>query len=65
METVIRVNGMMCKHCKARVESACRALPGVEDAAADLEKKTVTVRGTAAPETVKKAIADAGYEVEA
>ncbi len=63
METVIYVNGMMCPHCKARVESVCKGLPGVTDAIVDLQKKQVTVTGTAAVETLKKAIADAGYEV--
>ena len=63
METTIKVNGMMCGHCKARVEQACMAVPGAQEAVADLEKKQVTVKGTAAPEALKKAITDAGYEV--
>ena len=63
METTIKVNGMMCGHCKARVEQACMAVPGAKEAVADLEKKQVTVKGTAAPEALKKAITDAGYEV--
>ena len=53
----------MCSHCKARVESVCKAVPGVEDALVELEKKTVTLRGKADPDVVKKAITDAGYEV--
>ena len=63
MEMVIHVEGMMCKHCKARVESVCKAVPGVADAVVDLEAKTVTVSGTADVQAVKKAIADADYEV--
>ncbi len=63
METVIHVEGMMCGHCKARVESACKAVAGVTDAVVDLEKKQVTVCGDAPVEAVKKAIADAGYDV--
>ena len=63
METVIHVEGMMCPHCKARVEAACKALPGVTDAVVDLQKKQVTVAGSANVETLKKAIIDAGYEV--
>ena len=45
METVIYVNGMMCPHCQARVESVCKAVAGVEDAVVDLKAKTVTVKG--------------------
>ena len=64
METVIRVNGMMCGHCKAAVEKACKAVPGTQDAVVSLEEKTVTVTGSAPVADLKKAIADAGYEVE-
>lgn len=63
METIIKVDGMMCGHCKARVESACKAVPGVTDAVADLEKKQVCVTGKADVEALKKAITEAGYEV--
>lgn len=63
MVCVIKVEGMMCPHCKARVESVCKAIAGTVDAVVDLEKKQVTVTGTAAPEILKKAIVDAGYEV--
>ena len=63
METGIKVEGMMCKHCKARVEQVCKEVPGVVDAEVDLAAKTVTVTGTADIAAVKKAIADAGYEV--
>ncbi|MDO5400838.1 MAG: heavy metal translocating P-type ATPase [Eubacteriales bacterium] len=62
-EQIIFVNGMMCGHCKARVEQVCKALPGVTDAVVDLEKKNVTVTGEVNAEAVKKAITDAGYEV--
>ncbi len=63
METIIKVEGMMCKHCKARVEQVCKEVPGTVDAVVDLEKKQVTVTGTADVEALKKAIVDADYEV--
>ena len=63
METVIKVEGMMCPHCKARVESVCKAVEGTVDAVVDLQQKQVTVTGTACIEQLKKAIVDAGYEV--
>ncbi len=63
METVIKVNGMMCPHCKAMVEKVCKAVAGTTDAVVDLQAKNVTVTGTANVEELKKAIVDAGYEV--
>lgn len=63
METVIKVEGMMCNHCKAHVENACKAVAGTVDAVVDLQAKHVTVTGTASVDALKNAIADAGYEV--
>lgn len=63
METVIKVEGMMCKHCKATVEKVCRAVPGTVDAVVDLEQKQVTVYGTADLEALKKAIIEADFQV--
>ncbi len=63
MEMVIQVEGMMCVHCKARVEQVCKAIDGVENAVVDLQKKQVSITGNASVELLKKAITDAGYEV--
>ena len=63
METVIRVNGMMCPHCKAMVEKVCKTVPGTVDAVVDLQAKNVTVTGDADVAELKKVIVDAGYEV--
>lgn len=63
MEKVIKVEGMMCNHCKAMVEKVCKAVPGTTDAVVDLQKKQVTVTGNAALEDLEKAIIDAGYEI--
>ena len=63
MKTVIMVEGMMCVHCKAMVEKVCKAVAGTENAVVDLQAKNVTVTGNADVEALKKAIADAGYEV--
>ena len=63
METVIKVEGMMCKHCKARVEQVCKAVPGTVDAVVDLAAKTVTVTGSADVAALKQAIIEADYEV--
>ena len=64
METVIKVNGMMCKHCKATVERVCKAVPGVLDAVVDLAAKTVTVTGDADLAMLKQAIIAEDFEVE-
>ena len=63
LETVIKVNGMMCPHCKARVEAVCKDVAGTQDVIVDLQMKQVSVIGNADVALLKKAIADAGYEV--
>ena len=63
METVIKVEGMMCKHCKAHVEKACMGVAGTVSAEVDLAAKNVTVVGTASVEALKAAITEAGYDV--
>ncbi len=63
MEQVLKVEGMMCPHCKARVESVCKELPGVTDAVVDLQAKQVTVTGAVDPGLLADAITKAGYEV--
>ena len=59
----ICVEGMMCNHCQARVEAACKAVAGVTDAVVDLNDKTVTIQGDASLDALKQAIVDAGYAV--
>ncbi len=63
MEVVIQVEGMMCKHCKAHVEKACKSVPGTVDAVVDLAEKNVTVTGSADVAALKAAITEAGYDV--
>ena len=63
MEIIIKVEGMMCPHCKARVESVCKGIDGTVDAVVDLQEKQVTVIGNASVDALKKAIVEAGYEV--
>lgn len=62
---VYRVPGMSCGHCVQAVEGELAAVPGVDGAEADLETKTVTVRGRALEDAaLRAAIVEAGYEAE-
>ena len=63
METVLYVEGMMCKHCQAHVEKALAAVAGVETVTVDLEAKTAAVTGNADVAALKAAVVEAGYEV--
>ncbi|NCD09683.1 MAG: heavy-metal-associated domain-containing protein [Negativicutes bacterium] len=62
-ETIIKIEGMSCGHCKAAVEKALKAVAGVETAVVDLEKKQAFVTGNAEIEAMREAVEDAGYEV--
>ena len=62
MKKTLTIEGMMCAHCVAHVEKALNALPGVT-ASVDLDSKTAVVTGDAGDDVLKKAVADAGYQV--
>ena len=62
MQKTLTIEGMMCAHCAAHVEKALNALPGVS-AVVDLAAKTAVVTGDVGDEALKKAVADAGYQV--
>ena len=59
----IKIEGMMCQHCRAFVEKALSAVDGVETVEVSLENKCAKVTGTASYEALKKAVIDAGYQV--
>ena len=65
MTKTLKVEGMMCMHCEARVKKALEAVAGVESAAADHEKGTavVTLSADVADELLKKAVEDQDYKV--
>jgi heavy metal translocating P-type ATPase len=64
MEIKLKVDGMTCGHCSARVEKALGEVPGVKTAKVDLKAGTasVTTAGEVSPETLTKKVTDAGYE---
>ena len=63
MATELKIEGMMCGHCKAAVEKALSGVEGVTGVTVDLEGKKATVEGTADRAALEKAVTDAGYEV--
>nr|WP_240628417.1 MULTISPECIES: copper chaperone CopZ [Macrococcus] len=65
METILKVEGMTCGHCKEAVEGAVNKLDGVKSAAVDLEAANVTVdhEESVTVDAMKEAIEDQGYDV--
>ena len=63
----ITVKGMVCSFCAQGIEKQINALGGIEDIKVDLENYKVMVTSSKSlnEEAVKKAISDAGYNVEA
>ena len=65
MKKTLKVEGMMCPHCEARVKKCLEALEGV--AAADVSHvsgtATVTLSKDIADDILKKTVEDQGYKV--
>ena len=59
----VKIEGMMCGHCKAHVEEAISKVPGVESYEVSLEKKQAVVKGNPSKEAITAAVKAAGYEV--
>ena len=55
------VTGMSCAACSTRVEKAVSKLPGVTSCSVSLLTNSMGVEGTAAADTVIKAVEAAGY----
>ncbi len=66
MKKVMKIEGMMCPHCEARVKKALEAIDGVESAAPSHEKAEAVLE-LSKPVTdavLIAAVTDAGYEVK-
>ena len=65
MKKTIKVEGMMCPHCEARVKSALEAIEGVASAEPDHKSGCVTVKlsSDVATEVLADAIVAQGYNV--
>ncbi len=58
------VTGMTCGHCVSSVREEVAEIDGVETVDVDLASGRLTVTGTeVAEDAVRRAVADAGYEV--
>ena len=65
MKKTLKVEGMMCSHCEARVKKALEALPEVDEAVVSHEAGTaiVTLNAEVADDVLKKAVEDQDYPV--
>ncbi len=64
MEKTLKIEGMMCNHCKMHVEKALNSIDGVS-VEVNLENKSakVSLVKEVSNEVLKKAVEEAGYEV--
>ena len=65
MTKTLKVEGMMCAHCEARVKKALEAVPGVASAAADhaAGTATATLNAPVTDEALREAVEGQGYQV--
>ena len=65
MEKLMKIEGMMCPHCEARVKSVLEAVDGVTEAAVSHSDGTarVTLVREVADEVLRAAVENAGYKV--
>ena len=65
-KSILKVDGMSCRHCVKAITEALEAMPGVSFAAAELSGKTVTIEYNpllATLEKIKYEIEEQGYRV--
>ena len=65
MEKTMKIDGMMCAHCEARVKKALEAIDGVTEAVCSHEAGTavLTLAHEVDEALLKKTVEDAGYTV--
>ena len=65
MEKTMKIEGMMCAHCEARVKKCLEALPQVDEAVVSHEQGTAVLKLNAdvSDDVLKKAVEGQGYEV--
>jgi copper chaperone len=62
-QTILKIEGMTCNHCKMRAEKALQGVSGVESVKIDLAVKEAIITGEAERANLVKAVKDAGYSV--
>ena len=65
MVKTMKIEGMMCGHCEARVKKCLEALPAVAEAQVSHEAGTavVTLNETLEDDVLKKTVEDQDYKV--
>ena len=65
MKFTMKIRGMMCPHCEARVKKCLEDIPGVESASASHEngEAVVTLTKDVPEKKLKKAVEAQGYKV--
>lgn len=62
-QTILKVEGMTCNHCKMRTEKALQGVSGVESVKVDLAAKEAVVTGDVERMNLINAVEAAGYSV--
>lgn len=62
-QMLVKIEGMMCKHCEKKVYDTISVLEGVVNVEINIKKKRAIITGEVDAKTVKSAIENAGYEV--
>lgn len=65
MKTILKVDGMSCNHCVARVKAALEAVEGVKEVSVDLEKGEARLSGEFDANAAVSAVVSAGYGCKA
>ena len=63
MEKIVKVIGMNCAHCEAKIDKGLNALDGVS-AVVDLDNKSVAINSELSNDEIIQAIEEIGYKVE-
>jgi Cu+-exporting ATPase len=65
MKKTVKIEGMMCPHCQARVNKILSAMEGVDAVTVSLEDKAayLTLSADVSNDAITKVITDNGYTV--
>lgn len=65
MIKTVKIEGMSCSHCTARVAAALMGLDGVENAEMSLENKTavLTLSKDVSDDVIRETVDDTGFDV--